>query len=84
MADSENELRDFWSKVCKDWHQYDLTGFRLARLDMTTGKVSMMVLHARHRETGTAVQFPIRMADDFIGPMLDTFSKLYEEVHAQP
>lgn len=83
MADSDDELRTFWSNVCKDWHQYDLTGFRLARLDMTTGKVSMMVLHARHRETGTAVQFPIRMADEFIEPMLDTFGKLNQEVNAQ-
>lgn len=81
MPDSDDaELRKFWTKSLNDFHQYTLTGFRMARLEVNDELVNVFVIKARHHATGEDLSFTIRIDEDFADPLAHSFHRLSEEI----
>lgn len=77
---NHSELREFWTEAVTDFHNYTMTGLRMARLARSGGPMSVVVLHATHNETQQPVRWVCTIDDQFVEPLLDSFQRLHQEI----
>jgi len=81
MSDySDESVRTYWTETLNDFHQYTMTGFRLAQVEVNGRLNNYMVLHANHNATEQPVRFIIQIADGFVPTLDHSFSRLQEEI----